>query len=285
MLNTEQWASFEKDGFLIVPNYLKEEEADDLRERMTEILEEIEVDHQSVFTTNQQTRTSDSYFLESGDKIRCFFEAVEVEETDKKLKINKVGHALHDLEEVFQKISYKQELYEIACQFGHQDPAIIQSQYIFKSPKVGGNVAPHTDSTFLYTEPLSCLGVWIALEDVDQENACLWGLPKVHKTHPIYQRFHRNETNDGTAFSDVLEQKTKWNLNDLRPLEVKKGDMILLHGSNVHLSYANHSERSRHAYVLHLIDNQAHYPQDNWLQRTDLPLQTMREVMGMTKNI
>lgn len=283
-MTNEQWAFFEENGFLIVPNYLSEEEVEALRQRMTELLEKIELDHQSVFTTNQQTRTSDLYFLESGDKIRCFFEAEEAENTDKKLRINKVGHALHDLDEVFKKASYKKELLEIASRFGHQEPAIIQSQYIFKSPKVGGNVAPHTDSTFLYTEPLSCLGAWIALEDADRENACLWGLPKSHQDHPIYQRFHRNDTNDGTVFSDLEEQRTKWNLNDLVALEVKKGDMILLHGSNVHLSYANHSERSRHAYVLHLIDNQAHYPNDNWLQRMDLPLQTIKEgiesVMG-----
>jgi phytanoyl-CoA hydroxylase len=40
-----------------------------------------------------------------------------------------------------------------------------------------------------------------------------------------------------------------------------------------HLSGANHSDRSRHAYTLHVIDQRCHYPANNWLQRgPDMPL-------------
>lgn len=53
--------------------------------------------------------------------------------------------------------------------------------YIFKQPSIGGEVAPHQDSTFLHTEPLSCVGFWWALEDADRQNGCLWGYPGVHK--------------------------------------------------------------------------------------------------------
>jgi len=280
MLSSEQMASFEENGFLLVENYASGEEVDELRAQMEKLLAEIELDHHSVFSTNVQTQTSDRYFLESGDKIRCFFESIDLKDgQDKSLKINKVGHALHDLNEVFERFSYKQALLDIALQFGHEEPAIIQSQYIFKSPKVGGNVSPHTDSTFLYTEPLSCLGAWIALEDVDEENACLWGLPGSHTEYPLYNRFKRNESNDGTLFEDLVERKDKWKLSGAVPLVAKKGDLILLHGSNVHMSEANQSERSRNAYVLHLVDLAAEYPADNWLQREELPLRKMREVV------
>jgi len=39
------------------------------------------------------------------------------------------------------------------------------------------------------------------------------------------------------------------------------------------MSGPNRSEKSRHAYTLHVIDRSCHYPDDNWLQRgDDLPL-------------
>ncbi|HKC85063.1 MAG TPA: phytanoyl-CoA dioxygenase family protein, partial [Blastocatellia bacterium] len=34
-----------------------------------------------------------------------------------------------------------------------------------------------------------------------------------------------------------------------------------------HLSYANRSAKSRHAYTLHVIDGACEYRSDNWLRR------------------
>jgi phytanoyl-CoA hydroxylase len=49
--------------------------------------------------------------------------------------------------------------------------------------------------------------------------------------------------------------------------------MVILHGLLPHLSYANRSAKSRHAYTLHVIDGACDYPVDNWLRRApDMPL-------------
>lgn len=42
-------------------------------------------------------------------------------------------------------------------------------------------VPSHQDSSFLYTEPLSAVGFWFALEDCTEENGCLWFIPSSHK--------------------------------------------------------------------------------------------------------
>jgi ectoine hydroxylase-related dioxygenase (phytanoyl-CoA dioxygenase family) len=52
---------------------------------------------------------------------------------------------------------------------------------IFKQARAGGKVAPHVDSTFLHTTPLSAVGFWFALEDVTQENGCLYYIPGSHQ--------------------------------------------------------------------------------------------------------
>jgi len=39
---------------------------------------------------------------------------------------------------------------------GFLSPIIVQSMYIFKNNKIGGEVGPHTDNTYIITNPLSC---------------------------------------------------------------------------------------------------------------------------------
>ena len=61
---------------------------------------------------------------------------------------------------------------------------------------------------------------------------------------------------------------------DVEPvaLEAPRGTLVVLHGLLPHASAANRSSRQRHAYSVHVIDAQARYSDDNWLQRPHLPL-------------
>src|SRR5690625_5498363 len=70
-LSAEQVASFERDGFLAVPDAIPHEACDELRVRAEQIVDEFDPETVSIFSTHEQTRTSDDYFLESGDHIRC----------------------------------------------------------------------------------------------------------------------------------------------------------------------------------------------------------------------
>ena len=61
--------------------------------------------------------------------------------------------------------------------------------------KIGGEVALHQDSTFLYTDPPSVVGLWVALEDATKENGCLWHLPgKNQKTCKMFV-LHKDKLN------------------------------------------------------------------------------------------
>ena len=147
---------------------------------------------------------SDDYFLTSGDKIRYFFEENAFNE-DGELKqskedsINKVGHALHDLDDIFEKHTYDPRVAAYAASLGLQRPMIVQSMYIFKQPRIGGRVNPHQDGSFLYTEPQSVIGFWWALEDCSTTNGCLWAVPGSHRL-PVSQRFRRRDEGQGCEF-------------------------------------------------------------------------------------
>ena len=78
---------------------------------------------------------------------------------DKHSTINKIGHALHDLDLVFRKYSYRADYKALLTDLGYINPQIVQSQYIIKPPRIGGVVKPHQDSSYLITEPKSCMAI------------------------------------------------------------------------------------------------------------------------------
>ena len=268
MTAADRLTHYKRDGFLILKDFVPATICDELRERAGQLVQEFDpAGVPSVFTTHEQSRLTDEYFMDSADKVRCFFEedAFLPDGTLKQTKersINKIGHALHALDPVFKTFSHSAKIRELVADLQIEEPQLIQSMYIFKQPKIGGEVACHQDSTFLYNEPIDIAGLWFALEDATLENGCLWVIPGGQRLG-LKSRWVRSA--EGGMRFEIFDE-TPFPDENLIPLEVNKGSVIVLHGLLPHKSLANRSEKSRHAYTLHFIGGRSRYAPENWLQ-------------------
>ena len=275
MLTSEQIRQYRQAGFLVLPGFKPAEEIAALRRRAGEIVEAFDpAESTSIFTTHDQGNRTDRWFLDSGDKVRCFFEeeafdAAGALRQAKALSINKIGHAMHDLDPVFSAFAHDARLAELAQDVGLAEPQIWQSMYIFKQPGIGGEVRWHQDATFFETDPITVTTFWFALEDADLSNGCLWVEPGGH-TGPLRERFVR----EGNATRIEVLDPLPWPGEATAiPVEVKAGALVVFPGTLPHYSEPNRSPVSRHAFTLHVTDGRAAYSPRNWLQRRpELPL-------------
>lgn len=139
--------------------------------------------------------------------------------------LNKVGHALHTEHPVFRKYTFDNRIRELCWQLGFQKPAIAQSMYIYKNPGLGGEVTSHQDGSYLYTEPLSTVGFWIALEDATIENGCLKFIRGSHN-NGIHRRYIRNPDPNAAELLIYDSAEPHYQMSNFTACPVPKGEIL-----------------------------------------------------------
>jgi phytanoyl-CoA hydroxylase len=269
MLTTEQLKSYQQNGYLVLEQCFSAEQMSTLKDSANEIVANFDPNStRSVFSTEDHSKTRDDYFLSSGDKVRCFFEEDAFNEKgalkqDKSLSINKIGHALHQLVPEFKAFSHSDKIKSIAMDLGLQRPQIHQSMYIFKQPKIGGVIRWHQDASYFFSTPLSVVTFWLAVEDATIQNGCLQ-VQSSGESIPLKEQFLRYP--DDSTELKILHDIPWPDDDSAKPLEVKKGTLVVFNGLLPHFSAPNLSDKSRHAFTLHITCANTQYAKENWLQ-------------------
>ena len=269
MLSPQQLADWHQNGFLALPLFKGAAELEAAKARAHEIVAAFDPSAgASRFSTRDRSVVADERLLASADQVHCFFEEEALDDkgrlrVPKAQSINKIGHALHERDPVFERFSHGPALAELAADLGLTRPQVWQSQVIFKQPHIGGEVGWHQDASFFVTEPMTVTTLWFALEDATLINGCLWVQPGGHRT-PLRERYRcenrhlRMEPLDDTPWPGPESAVA---------LPVAAGTLIVFHGLLPHYSAPNRSPLSRLAYTLHVTDAAAVYSPLNWLQR------------------
>lgn len=134
----------------------------------------------------------------------------------------------------------------------------MQSMLFVKGPGKAGQ-AWHQDEYYIPTRDRSLVGVWIAIDDANLKNGCLWIIPGSQKSGYMMQRV----PNIDSEFADVdtIDVST-WNGQPI-PVEVKAGDVVFFNGYTLHSSRKNHTaDCFRAALVNHYMSAESMLPWD-----------------------
>jgi hypothetical protein len=128
-----------------------------------------------------------------------------------------------------------------------EEPVAVQSMFYFKPPGARGQ-ALHQDNFYLRVKPGTCIGLWLALDDTDQENGALVIVPGTGQS--------------GIFCPEKADPKVSFSGDRIVPPEglaevvvpMKAGDLFCFNGNLIHGSYPNTSrERFRRAFICHYV--------------------------------
>ena len=122
---------------------------------------------------------------------------------------------------------------------------VCSTTLFIKNPKEEGFVSYHQDAKYIGLEPHNWVTAWIAITDSNNGNGCMRMWPKSH----IELKDHNQKFNEGNLLTrgQTVEGVPE---NEIRPVELKAGQMSLHHPRVVHGSGINKSNDRRIGFVV-----------------------------------
>ncbi|KAL8794976.1 MAG: hypothetical protein Q9195_002558 [Heterodermia aff. obscurata] len=277
ILTHAQCESYDKNGYLVLPDVMSVEEASRLLDKSHRVMKQISSGGEGV--KRHDMSTVGAKRPSPVGRILATFEPGDTGISNHfERRIARLGCGVHRLP-TFYALTCSAFHRSIVESLGYGDARITQSQIIAKLAGIGGQIVPHQDGCVSFTNPPSGLTFWYALEDATLENGCLYVAPGSHLTTPLTQRLVAGD--DGIpVFKDLPEPlwaKEAQNSGDetrnlpyeYQALEVTKGSLVLFHGNLMHKSAANKSGKDRVAYTFSIIEGGLEVPKDLYMNPTD----------------
>ena len=256
---------WQQNGFLIIDSFYSVDECENLKNRAKLLIKNYSPENEVPNSLNNYDMKNESFKF-SASNIAFFHE----DEDCKQLKsisknelenIKEIGHAIHDLDPVFNNFSRKKSLAILATSLGIEMPLLAKSTYILKHSYNDKYSSYNQDSSMLYTEPESCIGCTISLDNETIENGCLWTFSQGH-LEPLKKRYLDNNENF---------EISNFNNTDFPEanivLQSYVGTLIIQHGRLPCIFKIKDKKSSQHSYKINIIDGRAEYLKDNVFNR------------------
>lgn len=154
--------------------------------------------------------------------------------------------------EVVRQVVTLPTLVSAATQLVGPNVCLWYNQFVTKMPDgdSGKSAFPwHQDNGYAAIEPATNVTIWIALDDVDTENGCVWVQPYSHERGLLD---HRSASADSWHLTLDVE-------GDGVPAVLKAGEAVAFTGLTLHRSKLNHSQQPRRGFFVEYADPAATY--------------------------
>jgi hypothetical protein len=235
-LTDAQWKEYEAEGYLVLPGLLPPETVRGLQDRIDAImLGEANVDYDRML---MQLDSDSGEYKDVGEQSKGHKGAT--------LNYRKIEDLEYD--PLFLE-TMRHPIFHDACErvYGRGASVGCFRAMFMNKPAGKGTLLPwHQDRwTTLDRDPL--LTVWIALDPATRENGCVQIIPRSHVVGLINPEHHSGFLTD--------EQAAEWAPPGREHyVELKPGDVALLHNHLLHGSDKNHGTQSRRAFSICYMD-------------------------------
>jgi phytanoyl-CoA hydroxylase len=238
-LNDQQIAQYNRDGYLIVKNFLQPEEVN----KLYKIAIEDDAVRKHAFDLNDQTgkKTKLTLWYKPGD-------------------------------DAYGMLTKSRRMVESVDKLMDGDSAIchFHSKLMQKEPKVGGAWEWHQDYGYWYKNeflfPDQMISVMVAITEANKANGCLQVIKGTHKMGRIEHGFAGEQVGAAQHYVD-LALKTM----ELVYVELMPGDALFFHSNLLHRSEANTSDTARWS-LISCYNRAANVPYNEPSQSSTVPL-------------
>lgn len=209
--------SFNRDGYVYIPGFLSQEEVNELNENIHRFVS----DKLSAMATNH-------YFYEDKNDTNTLKQMQDLEKYDA----------------YFKKLAIDSKYEQLAKALLGEDVVCKTVEYFNKPPKIGKATPPHQDGYYFMLDPQQAATMWLALEEVDEENGCV---KYVKGSHVKGMRTHGRTSTLGFS-QGIVDFGTEEDINDEIAFPANPGDLLVHHSLTIHRAGANTTtDRTRKA--------------------------------------
>jgi len=250
-LTPEQVASYRKDGYVIVPNFLQPAEV----EKLQQVAFDDAVIRKHAFDLNDQQGKK--------TKLTLWY---------------KPGNDAYGL------LTRSQRMVTSANQLMEGDSAVchFHSKLMQKEPRVGGAWEWHQDYGYWYKNeflfPEQMLSVMIAITDANKANGCLQVIKGTHKMGRVEHGFAGEQVGAAQRYVDLALQSL-----ELIYVELKAGDALFFHPNLLHRSEANLSDAARWS-LISVYNRSGNVPYNEPSQSAVIPVDVVADDALLTSN-
>jgi len=204
---------FESQGFVIVPGILNAQEVCELQQACDDIISLAERNPKDLFC---------NYYLPHRVDQGALYD-------------------VYQRDPIFRRITEKTSVIDAVKAVYAEEFYLFENSLVYK-PKQSENAVPwHQDYMYMTEDPEKVVA-WIAVDDVNPANGCMYAIPGSHKKGPLSYYQEKGETHAKRTDTQHVDE------TQAVPLIMKAGDLLLFHQFLLHSSRKVPGTVKRRAY-------------------------------------